>query len=90
LDVIITLKVDDKYQPIENSIKSKVSQKVLEYFNVDNNDFGKEFNPQELLYKVFEVEEVRYATVDNIKDSIKLNFNEISQLNNYTLNISYV
>ena len=90
LDIIITLRVDDKYQTIENSIKSKVSQKIQEYFNVDNNDFGREFNPQELLYKIFEVEEVRYATVDNVKDAIKLNFNEIAQLNNYTINISYV
>ena len=90
LDILITLRVDDKYQTIENSIKSKVSQKIQEYFNVDNNDFGREFNPQELLYKIFEVEEVRYATVDNVKDAIKLNFNEIAQLNNYTINISYV
>jgi predicted phage baseplate assembly protein len=90
LDLIITLRIDRKFQPIESTIKSKVARKVKEHFNVDNTDFGKEFNPQELLYKIFEVNEVRYATLDNVSDSIKLNFNEIAQLNNYTLDISYV
>lgn len=90
LDLIITLRIDNKYSTIENTIKNKVSQKILAHFNTDNNDFGKEYNPQELLYKIFEVDEVRFATIDNAPESIKVEFNEIIQLNNFTLNISYV
>lgn len=90
LDLIITLRVDRKYQPEEGTLKNKVNSKILSHFNVDNTDFGKEFNPQNLLYSIFEVPEVRYATIDNVPEAIKLNFNEIAQLNNYTLNISYV
>lgn len=90
LDLIITLRVDKKYSPTENVIKNKVKDKILSFFNVDNNDFGKEFIPQELLYKIFEVPEVRFAVVENVPDSIKINFNEIIQLNNFTLNIVYV
>ena len=90
LDLVINLRVDNKYQPLENVIKNKVNLKILDFFNVDNTDFGKEFIPQALMYKIFEVDEVRYATIENVKDSIKINFNEIIQLNNYTLNITYV
>lgn len=90
LDLIITLRIDNKYQVLESSIKNKASNKILQHFNVDNNDFGKEFNPQELLYKIFEVDEVRFATIDNAPESIKVGFNEIVQLNNYTINVAYV
>ena len=34
--------------------------------------------------------EVRFATIDNVPEAIQINFNEIVQLNNYTLNIVYV
>jgi hypothetical protein len=42
------------------------------------------------MYEIFEIPEVRYATIDNVPEVVKINFNEIIQLNNYTLNISYV
>ena len=90
LDLIITLRLDKKYQTNEETIKSKVRNNILQFFSVDNTDFGKEFIPQELLYKIFEVEEVRFATIDNVFDPIKLNFNEILQLNNFTINVAYV
>ena len=90
LDVAITLKLDKKYSTVENSIKNKANAKILDFFNVDNTDFGVEFNPQALLYKLFEVPEIRFATVDNIPEAIPMAINEICQLNNYTINITYV
>ena len=90
VDLQISLRLDKKYENIENTIKSKVNTKIAEFFNVDNTDFGKEFNPQDLMYSIFEVEEVRFATIDNVPEAIKVNFNEIVQLNNYTLNFYYV
>jgi hypothetical protein len=90
LDVQISLRLDKKYETLENTIKSKVNNKISEFFNIDNTDFGKEFNPQDLMYSIFEVEEIRFATIDNIPEAIQVNFNEIVQLNNYTLNFYYV
>ena len=90
LDLVITARLDRKYKTLEDTIRVKISNKILEYFNVDNNDFGKEFDPQDLMNYIFEVPEVRYATVDNITDVVKFNFNEISQLNNFTINMVYV
>jgi hypothetical protein len=90
LDLTINLRVESKYKTIESTVKNKVNLKILEFFNVDNNDFGKEFNPQALLYKLFEVDEVRFATIDNVQNPIKMAFNEIVQLNNYTVNVTYV
>jgi len=90
LDLVISLRLDKKYQTTENTVKNKVNTRILNFFNVDNTDFGKEFNPQDLMHSIFEVEEVRFATIDNVPESIKVNFNEIIQLNNYSLNIIYV
>lgn len=90
LDLQISLRLDKKYEYSENSIKAKVSSKIQTFFNTDNMDFGKAFNPQDLMYSIFEVEEVRFATIDNVPETIQVNFNEIVQLNNFTLNIYYV
>jgi len=90
LDLQITLRLDKKYQFNETSIRQKVRNTIEAFFNMDNNDFGKVFNPQDLMYSIFQVEEVRFATIDNVSETIQVNFNEIVQLNNYTLNIVYV
>lgn len=90
LDLVITARIDRKYATREDVIKTKIRSKILEYFNVDNNDFGKQFDPQNLVNYIFSIPEVRFATVDNIGEVIKLNFNEIVQLNNFTVNIVYV
>lgn len=90
LDLVVTVRLDNKYQPREGTIKSRINNAILDYFNVDKNDFGKEFNPQDLTHSLFEIPEVRFATVDNVPESIKINFNEIIQLNNFTINTVYV
>ncbi len=90
LDLQITLRLDKKYQFNEGTIRQKVRNAIEAFFNMDNNDFGKVFNPQDLMYSIFQVEEVRFATIDNVPEAIQVNFNEIVQLNNYTLNIVYV
>jgi len=90
LDLVITARLDRKYATREDVIKTKIRSKILQYFNVDNNDFGKQFDPQDLVNYIFSIPEVRFATVDNVAEVIKLNFNEIVQLNNFTVNIVYV
>ena len=44
-------------------------------------------NPQEVAREVFGIPEIRYATVDNFSDTVKVDFNEIIQLNNLTINL---
>jgi len=90
LDLQITVRLEKKYQFLEAKIRQAIRSKIEGFFNMDNNDFGKSFTPQDLMYDIFEVPEVRFVTVDNVPETIKINFNEILQLNNYTLNISYV
>jgi len=90
LDLQITLRLDKRYQYQETVIRQKVRSKIEAFFNMDNNDFAKSFIPQDLMYSIFEVEEVRFATIDNVPETVQVNFNEIIQLNNYTLNFTYV
>ena len=54
---------------------------------VDNREFGEDFNVAEMNRQIFEVEEVRYSTIDNVDKDITIDFNEIIQLNNLTINI---
>jgi len=90
LDLALTVTVNKIYLKQEPTIKAKIKDKILEYFNVDNNDFGREFNPQDLVRYLLPLTEVTFATVDNVPTPIKINFNEIVQLNNFTINIAYI
>lgn len=90
LDLMLVITLDKKYEITEKSIMSKISKKIETFFDVENSDFGKEFIPLDLMHSIFEVEEVRFAYLENITDTIVLNFNEIIQLNNYNFKIVYV
>lgn len=90
LDLVMTVTLDQKYRNNETAIKSKVREKVLEYFNVDNTDFGEPFVPQDLIRYILDLTELRYATVDNVESRISVGFNEVVQLNNLTINIAYI
>lgn len=85
IDPIMTIRCDKKYKQREAEIKLKVRDKVLQFFNVDNSEFGETFTSQELNTKIFEVPEVRYSTLDNLPQTIQTQFNEIIQLNNLTI-----
>lgn len=90
LDLGITVTVDNKYKKLEPTIIGKVREKVLEYFNVDNMEFGEPFIAQDLIKFILSIIEVRYVTVDNIPEVINSSFNEIIQLNNLTINIQFI
>ena len=90
VDLTITAQVDRRFAAQEESIKLKVRDKVLEFFSVDNNDFGKDFVLADLVRAVYQLDEVQFATVDNLDDNVHLEHNEIIQLNNLTINISLV
>jgi hypothetical protein len=90
LDLFVSLKCDKKYFKREEDIKLKARNKILEFFNVDNTDFGVTFIPQDLTKHLTSIDEIRYSTVDNIDKAIKVDFNEIIQLNNLTISISFL
>ena len=87
LDLITTIRIDQAEEENQDQIKAKVRDKILTYMNVDNRSFGENFSVAEINRQIFEVEEVRYSTIDNVEQDIPLDFNEIIQLNNLTINV---
>lgn len=90
IDLVVTARVDRELIEFEEQIKAKIRDKVLEYLSVDNMEFGEDFIISELNRKIFEIDEVRFCTIDNLDQDIKIDFNEIIQLNNLTINIEFL
>ena len=87
LDLVVTVRVDRELKPIQSKIQQEVSEVILEFFNIDNSDFGDPFVSSELSREIFNLPNVRYSTVDNLPEVTEVDFNEIIQLNNFTINI---
>ena len=87
LDLVVTAHIDRELKPMQASIKQSISEVILQHFNIDNSDFGQSFISSELNREIFNLPNVRYSTVDNIPETISVDFNEIIQLNNFTINI---
>jgi len=90
LDLKTTIFVDQTFQPFEEDVKRAASKKMLEFFDLSKREFGERVRVDELNRELFSVPEIRFSKLDNLKDDIKLNFNEILQLNNLEINIEYV
>ena len=90
LDLVVTIRIDELLAKKEELIKQAVRNEILNFFMTDNIDFGQPLVIGELNRIMFEVQDVRYATVDNLDDNIKVDFNEIIQLNNLTINVELV
>jgi len=92
IDLQVGITMDRELKSVEPQMVSRARTLIMEYFNVDNRDFGQEFIPQDVVRAVLEGEpRIRFATVDNIQaDAIVLDFNEIIQLNNLTITARYI
>jgi len=90
IDLVTTIRIDQAEELNEVQIQAKVRNKILTYMNVDNRSFGEDFSIAEINRQIFEVEEVRYSTIDNVEQDIPLDFNEIIQLNNLTINVELI
>jgi len=88
LDLVTTIRIDREEERNQDQIKARVRDKILTYMNVDNREFGEDFNVSEMNRQIFEVDEVRYSSIDNVEKDITIDFNEIIQLNNLTINIA--
>ena len=87
LDLVITIRIDREEEQNQDQIKARVRDKILTFMNIDNREFGEAFRVAELNRKIIDVDEVRYSTIDNVGQDISIDFNEIIQLNNLTINI---
>ncbi len=86
LDLVVTIRIDEELEPIAGTIQQEVADVIMKFFNVDNFDFGKPFITSELNRDIFNLDKVRYATVDNLPEVTAVDFHEIIQLNNFTIN----
>ena len=87
LDLAVSIRVDKEEEENQSVIKSKVRDKILTYMSADNRSFGEDLNIAELNRQIFEVDEVRFSTIDNLDQNVPIDFNEIAQLNNLSINI---
>ena len=88
VDLVTTINIDSSDKQDESIIITKVRDKILNYMNVDNRDFGQSLSLPELNRVIFEVPEVRFSTIDNLDQDISVEFNEIIQLNNLSINVN--
>jgi len=87
LDLVVTARIDRELRENSEIIKLKIRDAILSYFNVDNRSFGQSFEPADLARVVFQIPEVIFASVDNYPETVLIDFNEIIQLNNLTINL---
>lgn len=90
VDLVTTIFVDERYRGVEGTIKSKVARAVEQYFLADNWDFKDPLILSELNRTIQGIDEVRFSSIDNLDNDITVEFNEIIQLNNLTINVSFV
>jgi hypothetical protein len=90
LDLIVTLFVDSALSDNEESVKQEASNIITNYFSYSRFGFGDAFVPQDLNREIFNLSNVRYSTIDNVKDSINVEYNEVVQLNNVTINVTFI
>jgi len=90
LDLVCTIRVDLGQKENEEAVKAKVRDKILTYLSIDNTEFGEDLIVADLNRSIFEVDEVRFSTLDNVDQDIRIDFNEIIQLNNLTINVEYL
>tara|TARA_R110002167_G_scaffold284935_7_gene490113 strand:- start:232 stop:1851 length:1620 start_codon:yes stop_codon:yes gene_type:complete len=90
LDLEVTIYLDKPHKIFEEDIKRKAIARVLNFFDIDNREFGENLRIDELNRALFEVPEIRFSSIDNLKNTVKLDFNEILQLNNIQIKVTYV
>ena len=90
LDLIVSINIDKELRGKVEVIKAQARDSIQNFFLVDNNDFGKTLILQDLNRKIFEHDDIRFSTIDNLKYDISVDFNEIIQLNNLTINVNLV
>ena len=90
LDLVVTVRIDKEEKQNQSLIISQLRNKILNYMNSENRDFGQALVLSDLNRTIFEVDVVRMSSIDNLANNIEIDFNEIIQLNNLTINFEYL
>jgi len=90
LDLITTIRIDREEQKNQDQIVTQVRREILNFMSVDNMEFGGTLVLADLNRTIFEVPQVRWSSIDNVSSNITVDFNEIIQLNNLTINVELV
>ena len=90
LNLEVTIFLDKPHKIYEEDIKRKAIGRMLNFFDVDKREFGEDLRLDELNRALFEIPEIRFSSIDNLKETVKLDFNEILQLNNVQVKVTYV
>lgn len=90
VDLVVTITIDRELDQKEEAIKASVAQTIQTYLSSNNRSFGENLSLGALNRQIFKVPDVRFAVVDNYSDDIVIEFNEIIQLNNLTINVNKV
>jgi hypothetical protein len=90
LDLITTIRIDKEEQKNQDQIITQVRREILNFMSVDNMEFGGTLVLADLNRTIFEVPQVRWSSIDNVSSNITVDFNEIIQLNNLTINVELV
>lgn len=90
LDLAGTLYIDRTQRLSSEDVKQRIANRIVEYFSVNTNDFGKPLILAELINFIIEDPGARFFSIDNYENDIYVDFNEIIQLNNIELNVQFV
>ena len=90
IDLVVCLNIEREFKDLEVEIKRLATLQILSYFAIDNMDFGKTFEKVELERKLFQIPQIRFAVIENVPRAVKVDFNEIIQLNNFSFDITYL
>ena len=89
-DLITTIRINRSDKENQEQITAKVRDKILSFMNPENRNFGQTLVVAELNREIFELDEVIFSTIDSLTEDLKVDFNEIVQLNNLTINVELV
>jgi len=90
LDVNVSLNLDRKFKKDKAQIIARANNAIQNYFRVDNFEFDQDFNPQDLVRVILEEPQIRFAEVTNIDSPIEVDYNEIIQLNNFSVTAEFI
>ena len=90
IDLVVTLYIDSAFTDNEEQIKGEAASTIINYLAYSNFGFGTPLITQDLSRLLYDINTVRYSTIDNLEGTVTVDFNEVIQLNNLTINVAYL
>ena len=90
LDLVTTIYIDAAFADTEEQVKGQAAEVIMKYLSYSRFGFGTPLVTQDLARLLYDINSIRYSTIDNIEGTITVDFNEVIQLNNLTINVAYL